>query len=101
MSWSESFSDVTSSEVSGSSARCTPKNDATKNSPEQFAAALKAAAVLIESGSLGVGHFNLHLSGHENDGHVPLPGWSPDCISISLARTPVQSAQDKAANAGS
>lgn len=109
MSWTESFTNVTPGDV----AALKPKNEATlryvnvdahgnPTNELQFTAACRAAKELMTSNSVGDYHegieFYVGMSGHENEGHVPLPGWSPDGITVSVSRMKVQSKADEAAN---
>lgn len=95
MSWSETFSNLTYNELDD----LEPKNEQTDKN--QFQAALSALIEIADSGSLGDPakiKFSGSLSGHVNENHVPLPGWSPDSISLYMTQVREPSALDKAAN---
>lgn len=95
MSWSESFGPCTLEELEN----LEPKN---KVSQEQFTAAKAAVVELARSGCVGTDvRFVGALNGHENEDHKPLPGWTNDCVYISLSQAREPSAQDRAANEGS
>lgn len=67
---------------------------------DAFTESRDALVGLLQTGILGPvdSHFSGHISGHVNDNHEPLPGWSPDFVVISVSRVRELSAQDKAAN---
>lgn len=51
---------------------------------DQFDAARKAAADLVESGAVGSRPVRISLSGHGNTNHEPDPSWANDCVAISI-----------------
>ena len=88
MSWSESFQNVDLGEI----LRLEPKNESTKTHQphlDQFQGALAAAIELISSGAIGDPEefkFNLNLSGHGNDGHIPSQSWTNDFTTIQVSQ---------------
>lgn len=53
---------------------------------EQFDVAVKAAALIAESGAVGSSNkvFNVLLSGHGNPDHEPTGSWVNDCVTVSV-----------------
>lgn len=101
MSWSVSFSNKTVAEL--------VELDADDNqlqaglAREPFTEVRDALVEVLHSGVLGNldGHFSGTMSGHVNENHEPLPGWSPDHFTLNCQRVREPSELDKAANAGS
>jgi hypothetical protein len=52
---------------------------------DQAIAAKRAAIALIDSGKLGFGTFQVNLSGHANEGHVPNAQWANDMVTVSVS----------------
>lgn len=51
----------------------------------QFEVAFDAAAAIIGTKVLGEEKgFRVSLSGHANEGHNPVPGWSSDSVTINI-----------------
>jgi hypothetical protein len=95
MSWSQTFGPLTLEELDEL------KPNETVRSRNQFEEALHAAVHIAESGVLGDPkkiRFSGSLFGHENENHVPPPGWSPDSVGISISQAREPSELDKAAN---
>lgn len=99
MSWSIQFSNKTVRELEDLDVDDSRLQNGLGRKP--FAEAKETLLVLVHSGVLGDyhGHFSGSLSGHANENHEPLPGWSPDTVSITVSRVREPSALDKAANA--
>jgi hypothetical protein len=83
LSWSVQYSDIAPEDV----LNLTPPEG--QEVSDQFGEALKAAAVIIESGVIGFPdrhRFNINLAGHANPDHEPRKGWSNDTISLSISQ---------------
>jgi hypothetical protein len=60
----------------------------TQDTEASAAAGVEAAGKLIEAlgfNADGV-HYNVSVSGHANEGHVPASGWANDTISVSVTQ---------------
>lgn len=100
MTWSVAFSNKTVRELDDLEVDDSQLQNGLGRKP--FAEAKEALVVLVHSGVLGEtsgGHFSGHLAGHANENHEPLPGWSPDTVTISVSRVREPSKLDEAANA--
>lgn len=84
MSWSSHHPDVSADELRAS--------ERPESAPEdQFSAAVEAALVIIETGSVGdplARRFSVTLAGHSNPGHEPAEGWANDAASVSVYQLP-------------
>lgn len=68
---------------------------------QQVAAAKEAVTALVLSGAIGGESFHGYMSGHANTDHVVTPGWSNDCITVSITMdaTPEPPAEEPVAAA--
>lgn len=99
MSWSVSFSAKTIDELTNLEASDVNLQGGLAREP--FERSVAALCELVESGVLGDPEgltFSGSLSGHANENHSALPGWSPDCVSIHVSQVRPTSDLDKAAN---
>lgn len=57
---------------------------------DQVDAALIAARALFNSGAVGSPdrRYTVRLMGHANPGHAPRPGWTNDCVTVTLEQLP-------------
>lgn len=64
----------------------TQEGNGEEESKEAVLIAKEAVLRIVGSGKLGVGTFDVHLSGHANTGNEPTPGWGNDFISINITK---------------
>ena len=55
-----------------------------EESKKAMAMAQDTARIILESGTLGTGAFNVQLSGHANPNNEPSSGWANDGVTISI-----------------
>jgi hypothetical protein len=68
-----------------------PPGDEIAPHDDQVRAAKEAALLVIRSGSLGDGPaFQVQLSGHSNQDHVPQPNFGPDAITVTVTQVPAE-----------
>lgn len=55
---------------------------------EQFDAAANALTAIFASGAVGPPdrRYAFTLVGHANPGHEPRPGWSTDCVTVTISQ---------------
>jgi hypothetical protein len=83
MSWSASFKVDEHGEVVDESVN--ESNVDLPHHQDQYEAALNCVWDVLRTGALGRGKgFQVNLSGHGNEGHVPAPGWSNDSLSLTI-----------------
>lgn len=99
MSWSVLFSNLTLDELDNLEVDDSRlQNGLARNA---FAESRDALVELVQTGILGSptkARFSGFLTGHANENNNALPGWSPDCVSLSISQTREPSALDRAAN---
>ena len=79
-----SYSASISFESDGSVKETVPEN-LTDSSVEQLNKAKDLVYDLVVSGVLGFGKHVATISGHANNEHKITPGWSNDCVNISVS----------------